>query len=73
MINEKTIVSSLTLIGSLTSYFYAKTVEKDTLPFVMVGGFIGAMIGEAISGIVLKNERPTDEEEKKDEKENKEE
>jgi uncharacterized membrane protein YfcA len=53
MINEKTIVSSLTLIGSLTSYFYAKTVEKDTLPFVMVGGFIGAMIGEAISGIVL--------------------
>lgn len=55
MINEKTIVSSVTLLASLTTYFYAKVVEKDAVPYVMVGGFIGAILGEAISGIVLRN------------------
>jgi len=56
MINEKTIVSSVTLLASLSTYFYAKIADKDAVPYVMVGGFIGAIIGEAISGIVLKNE-----------------
>jgi len=60
MINEKTIVSSVTLLASLTTYFYAKVVEKDAVPYVMVGGFIGAIIGEAISGIVLKNDKDRD-------------
>jgi hypothetical protein len=60
MINEKTIVSSVTLLASLTTYFYAKVVEKDAVPYVMVGGFIGAIIGEAISGIVLKNDKDKD-------------
>lgn len=60
MINEKTIVSSVTLLASLTTYFYAKVVQKDAVPYVMVGGFIGAIIGEAISGIVLKNDKDKD-------------
>lgn len=57
MINEKTIVSSVTLLASLSTYFYAKVAHKDAVPYVMVGGFIGAIIGEAISGIVLKNDK----------------
>lgn len=70
MINEKTIVSSVTLLASLTTYFYAKTVERDAVPYVMVGGFIGAIIGEAISGIVLKNDKDKDKGSKEDQNKN---
>lgn len=45
---EKAIVSSFTLITSLTGYFYAKSAEKDVVPYMMVTGFIGALLGEAI-------------------------
>lgn len=62
MINEKTIVSSCTLLASLSTYFYAKVVEKDAVPYVMIGGFIGAIIGEVISGIVLKNGKDNEDE-----------
>jgi hypothetical protein len=65
MINEKTIVSSVTLLASLGTYFYAKVAHKDAVPYVMIGGFIGAIIGEAISGIVLKNEQGKKEDDKK--------
>ncbi len=68
MINEKTIVSSVTLMASLTAYFYAKTVQKDAVPYVMVGGFIGAIIGEAVSGIVLKQDKDKEEQKENDEK-----
>lgn len=64
MINEKTIVSSVTLLASLTAYFYAKTVQKDAVPYVMIGGFIGAMIGEVVSGIVIKNDKDGEDENK---------
>ena len=46
---EKTIVSAVTLFASLASYLYAKQVQKDAVPYVMVGGFVGAMLGEAIA------------------------
>jgi uncharacterized membrane protein YfcA len=68
MINEKTIVSSVTLLASLTAYFYAKTVQKDAVPYVMIGGFIGAMIGEAVSGIVVKNDKDGEDENKDENK-----
>jgi hypothetical protein len=55
MINEKTIVSTVSLAATLVTYFYAKETQKDVVPYVMVGGFIGAILGEAISGIVLKD------------------
>jgi uncharacterized membrane protein YfcA len=45
---EKTIVSTMTLFTSLASYWYAKEAQKDTVPFMMIGGFIGAVIGEVI-------------------------
>lgn len=58
-VKEKTIVSTLTLIGSLVSYYYGKTHAKDVVPYVMIGGFIGAWIGELIviaTGLDKKNE-----------------
>ena len=51
--NEKTIVSTLTLIGSLASYYYGKSHEKDVVPYVMIGGFVGAWVGEFISKAVI--------------------
>jgi hypothetical protein len=47
---ERTIVSASALAASLISYGYARTVGKDTVPFIMIGGFIGAMIGEIMAG-----------------------
>lgn len=54
MLNEKTIVSGVSLISSLATYWYARGTHRDVVPYVMVGGFIGAILGEAIAGIVLK-------------------
>ena len=64
MINEKTIVSTVSLAASLATYFYAREASKDVVPYVMIGGFIGAILGEAISGIVLSDKDKN----KKDEK-----
>lgn len=58
-LKEKAIVSSFTLISSLTGYYYAKSKEKEVLPYVMVGGFIGALIGEAIAHTVCADEHET--------------
>jgi len=46
---EKTLVSCFTLIGSLTLYYYGKTHNRDVVPYTMVGGFIGAWVGELIA------------------------
>ncbi|MFZ5553544.1 MAG: hypothetical protein ACOZCO_10535 [Bacteroidota bacterium] len=45
---EKSIVSAITLFTSLSAYFYARHIEKDPVPVVMVSGFFGAMLGEAL-------------------------
>ena len=45
---EKTIVSTFTLFTSLASYWYAKEVHKDAIPYMMIGGFLGAVAGEVI-------------------------
>jgi uncharacterized membrane protein YfcA len=45
---EKVIVSAFTVAGSLATYFYAKHSEKDLAPFMMIGGFLGALIGETV-------------------------
>ncbi len=67
MINEKTIVSSVSLAASLATYFYAREASKDVVPYVMIGGFIGAILGEAISGIVLGDKCDKKDKDKKDE------
>lgn len=46
---EKAIVSTATLITSLLSYWYAREADKDAVPYVMLGGFIGSLIGETIA------------------------
>ena len=46
---EKTIVSTVTLVTSLLAYWYSKEAEKDAVPYVMMGGFFGALIGETIA------------------------
>ena len=45
---DKTIISTATLLTSLLAYWYAKSVEKDTGPLVMLGGFVGSIIVENI-------------------------
>lgn len=46
---EKAIVSATTLITSLLSYWYAREADKDAVPYVMLGGFIGSLIGETLA------------------------
>jgi predicted Na+-dependent transporter len=57
MINEKTIVSTISLVASLATYFYAKETQKDVVPYVMIGGFIGAIFGEVVAGVILSEDK----------------
>ena len=54
---EKTIISTTTLAASLLMYFYAKSAEKDAVPYMMIGGFMGAIIGESIYEFFNKNKK----------------
>ena len=45
---EKTIIATTTLLTSLVSYWYARASGKDVAPFIMLGGFVGSIIGETI-------------------------
>lgn len=45
---EKTLVSTVTLCTSLLAYWYSKAAGKDSVPCVMIGGFIGVLLGDAI-------------------------
>jgi hypothetical protein len=45
---EKTIVSTATLLTSLLAYWYAREMQKDTSPYIILGGFVGSLIGETI-------------------------
>ena len=48
-ITDKTIISTCTLVSSLATYYYSKSQAKDGVPYVMIGGFIGAWCGEMIT------------------------
>lgn len=56
---EKLIVSSLTLLASLGAYFYAKHIGRDEVPYVMIGGFVGAYIGETFMNMISKDKDNT--------------
>lgn len=45
---EKTIVSTTTLVTSLLAYWYARKMQKDTSTYIILGGFVGSLIGETI-------------------------
>lgn len=55
-ISDKTIISTCTLLSSLVCYYYSKQGEKDGVPYVMVGGFVGSWVGELIIKIKGKDE-----------------
>jgi uncharacterized membrane protein YfcA len=52
---EKSIVATATLVTSLLSYLYAREADKDAVPYVMIGGFLGSIIGETIAEAAKKN------------------
>jgi uncharacterized membrane protein YfcA len=54
---EKTIISTATLLTSLLAYWYAKAAENDAAPLVMLGGFVGSLIGEGIADQVNKKSK----------------
>lgn len=56
---ERTIVSALAMIGSITAYYYAKHHAKDPTPLLMLGGFVGALVGEVVTQVVLKDASAT--------------
>jgi hypothetical protein len=54
-LKEKAIITGFSVGSSLLGYWYARTMGKDTTPFVLIAGFIGTVIGEII---VDKAEQP---------------
>ena len=54
---EKTIISTVTLFTSLLAYWYAREAEKDSVPYVMMGGFLGSIIGDALAEKVTKSNK----------------
>ena len=61
---KEKIISISTLTGSLIGYGVAKTTQKDATPYVMVGAFMGNILGEAIANIAEKyKSNKTDKEE----------
>lgn len=54
---ERKLVSVFTLLGSLASYYYGRANSKDAIPYVMIGGFVGAWIGEILSTALEENNK----------------
>jgi uncharacterized membrane protein YfcA len=52
---ENTIISGMTVITSLAFYWYARINDKSEVPYVMIGGFVGSVLGELIAGKIKKN------------------
>jgi uncharacterized membrane protein YfcA len=53
---DKTLVATATFLSSLLAYYYAKQNEKDPIPFVMIGGFLGGLLGE---GMIQQTQKTT--------------
>ena len=46
--NDKTIISAATLTGTLTGYYLSHWNEKHRIPFMLLGGFMGTLVGEIL-------------------------
>lgn len=57
---DKSIVSAITLALSLAGYFLARHEAKDPAPYIMIGGFLGALIGETIVESIRNNKDKKD-------------
>lgn len=45
----------MTLVTSLAFYWYARANGKNEVPYVMVGGFLGSIIGDALADKMREN------------------
>ncbi len=54
---EKTIISTATLLTSLLTYWYARETHKDAAPLVMIGAFVGSIIGEGLADFAKKKQQ----------------
>jgi hypothetical protein len=55
MTKEKSITAASALLSSLAAWHIAKKAGKDATPYVMIGGFLGTLIGELIAGSIKKS------------------
>lgn len=46
--NEKIVLGGITCFSSLLFYWYAKKAGKDATPYLIVGAFVGSLVGEGI-------------------------
>ena len=46
--SRDTAISGIAVASSLLAYYYAKWAGRDRIPLMLIGGFVGAAIGEAI-------------------------
>lgn len=54
---DKSIISAITLALSLAGYFLAKHEAKDPAPYIMIGAFAGALIGETIVEVIKNKDK----------------
>jgi uncharacterized membrane protein YfcA len=47
--NNRIVVSSTTVAVSLLAYWYARSTNKDVVPVMLIGGFIGSLAGEYLA------------------------
>ncbi|MFB6453809.1 hypothetical protein ACE38W_00955 [Chitinophaga sp. Hz27] len=52
---ERTVIATTTLLSSLVFYWYAQSKGKSEVPFLMVGAFVGAVLGELVLMEIEKN------------------
>ena len=55
---ERTVIATTTLLSSLAFYWYAKSNGKAEVPYVMMGGFMGAVLAELVLLEMHKNQQP---------------
>lgn len=46
--SEKTVISAATLTGTLAGYYLSGQKEKHRIPFLLIGGFVGTLVGELV-------------------------
>jgi len=45
---ERTVIATTTLLSSLGFYWYARSKGKSEAPYMMLGGFVGAVLAELV-------------------------
>ncbi|WP_343692647.1 hypothetical protein [Chitinophaga sp.] len=45
---ERAVIATSTLISSLAFYWYAQANKRSEVPYLLIGGFVGAMAAELI-------------------------